>query len=142
MTRGENTVNFSADGRAVITRHGTGASPATRVPGLWDGDRPACRAGKEKMRSIRRLRAISTGGSSLLPASEARSARHFTDYRNGVREDSSVALDRGGGEMTTTSIGTLLAVVTCGLIGVTFTLLVVTLGGLALKENEYEDCLD
>ena len=44
--------------------------------------------------------------------------------------------------MTTTSIGTLLAVVTCGLIAVTFTLLVVTLGGLALKENEYEDCLD
>jgi hypothetical protein len=94
------------------------------------------------VRNIRRLRAISTGGSSLLPASEARSARHFTDYRNGVSEDSSVALDRGGGEMTTTSIGTLLAVVTCGLIGVTFTLLVVTLGGLALKENEYEDCLD
>ena len=94
------------------------------------------------MRNIRRLQAISTGGSSLLPARAARSARHFTDYRNGVREDSSVALVRGGGEMTTTSIGTLLAVVTCGLIGVTFTLLVVTLGGLALKENEYEDCLD
>lgn len=53
-----------------------------------------------------------------------------------------MALVRGGGEMTTTSIGTLLAVVTCGLIGVTFTLLVVTLGGLALKENEFEDCLD
>jgi hypothetical protein len=45
-------------------------------------------------------------------------------------------------QVTTTSIGTLLAVVTCGLIGVTFTLLVVTLGGLALTENEYEDCWD
>ena len=98
---------------------------------------------RKKMSRISCLQAISVGWSSRLTAIAGGSARHFTDYRNRVGEDSSVALDRGGGaQMTTTSIGTLLAVVTCGVIGVTFTLLVVTLGGLALKENEYEDCLD